>query len=110
LSGRGGDDNIFNMELPREKFEIPEIERFLEKYEFEYVRSDVLERIVTLVIAALGLIAALAWDEALRHVFEIMFGSTGTLSEELSYAVIITVIAALISVYVGRSFKKRKDK
>ena len=48
---------------PKEKFEISELEKFLERHELHHIHSDVLERIITLVIAALGLIAALAWDE-----------------------------------------------
>ena len=51
---------------PKEKFEISEMKKFLEKHELHHTHSDVLERIITLVIAALGLIAALAWDEVLN--------------------------------------------
>jgi len=98
------------METPKDKSEFPEMEKFLEKWELEHLHRDVFGRIVTLVIAALGLIAALAWDEALRHIFDTFFGTKGTILEEVSYAVIITVIAALISVRLGKSFKKRADK
>lgn len=98
------------MEPIKEKFEISEMEKFLEKHELRHIHSDVLERIITLVIAALGLIAALAWDEALRHIFETLFGGKGTLFEEISYAIAITVLAALISVQLGRLFFKHKDK
>lgn len=96
------------MELPKEKFEISEIEKFLETHELRHFHSDVFERIITLVIAALGLIAALAWDEALRHIFENIFGGKGTLLEEISYAVVITTLAAFISVRLGKLFSKRK--
>ena len=95
---------------PREKFEISEMEKFLEKHELHHIHSDILERIITLVIAALGLIAALAWDEALRHLFEKLFGGEGTLLEEISYAVVITILAALISVQLGKLFSKRRGK
>ena len=96
------------MELPKEKFEISEMEKFLEKHELRHIHSDVFERIITLIIAALGLIAALAWDEALRHIFENLFGGKGTLLEEISYAVVITTLAAFISVRLGKLFSKRK--
>ena len=46
------------------------MEEFLKKHELNHIHSDVLERITTLVIAALGLIAALAWDEAFRHILK----------------------------------------
>ena len=95
---------------PKEKFEISELEKFLEKHELHHIHSDVLERIITLVIAALGLIAALAWDEDLKHIFEKLFGGKGTLLEEILYAVVITVIAAFISVRLGKLFIKHKGK
>ena len=84
------------------------MEKFLEKHELRHIHSDVFERIITLIIAALGLIAALAWDEALRHIFENLFGGQGTLLEEISYAVVITILAAFISARLGKLFSKRK--
>ena len=98
------------MELPKEKFEISEMEKFLEKHELHHIHSDVFERVITLVIAALGLIVALAWDEALRHIFETLFGGKGTLLEEISYALVITILTAFISVRLGKLFSKRREK
>ena len=95
---------------PREKFEISEMEKFLEEHELHTIHYDVLERIITLVIAALGLIAALAWDDALRHIFEKLFGSEGSSLGEIAYAVVVTVIAAFISVRLGKRFLRRKKK
>jgi hypothetical protein len=96
------------MEESKHTLKDSEIDRFLERYELEHFHHDVFERVVTLIIAALGLIAALAWDDALKHLFETIFGGKGTLDEELSYALVITIIAALISVQLGRMFVKRK--
>lgn len=95
---------------PIEKFEISEMEKFLEKHELKHMHYDILEKSVMLIIAALGLIAALAWDEALHHAFESMFGGKGTLLGEISYAITVTILAALISVQLGRFFSKRKKK
>jgi len=94
---------------PEEKLGISEMGKFLEKYELHRIHSDVLERVVILIIAALGLIAALAWDEVLRHIFENLFGGKGTLLEEISYAIVITIIAAFISVRLGKLFSKRRE-
>jgi hypothetical protein len=91
-----------------DKMGVSEMEKFLEKYELHRLRSDFVARVITLIIASLGLIAALAWDTALKHLFEDLFGATGTLAEELSYAVVITVIAVIISVSLGKLFGKPK--
>jgi hypothetical protein len=93
-----------------DKFDTSEVEKFFKKYELKRIHTDVVERVITLVIAALGLIAALAWDDALKNIFEQIFGGAGTILEEVSYAIVITVIAALISVWLGKLFLKHKDK
>lgn len=97
----------------KEKFDISEMEKFLEKYELGRLRSRFVDRIVILIIAALGLIAALAWDEALRHAFEKIFsilGGGSTLLEEFLYALIVTAAAVFVSMYLGKLFKKRRKK
>ncbi len=86
------------------------MEEFLKKYELHRIHLDVLGRVVTLIIASLSLIAALAWDTALKHLFENWFGAAGTLSEEMFYAVIITALAVIISIVLGKLFVKRKKK
>jgi hypothetical protein len=93
---------------PLEESKIAEFEKFMEKHELRRVRTDVTERIVTLVIAALGLIAALAWDETLKSLFDELFGGRDTLMGKLSYAVLITVIAAFISVQLGKFLGGRR--
>jgi hypothetical protein len=90
----------------QEKFE-PELEKFLEKHELKHLNSDVFGRIITLIIAALGLIAALAWDQALKHIFDRLMGAD-TIKGEVLYAIIVTLIAALISVKLGKVYSKRK--
>lgn len=97
------------MEL-NEKMLVAEMEKFLHKHEVSRVKNDVVGRIVTLVIAALGLIAALAWDKALHHVFEELFGGKETVMGDLGYAVIVTVIAAIVSIQLGKMFGKSTEK
>lgn len=96
------------MEIPKDRSEFPEMEKFMKKWELEHIHYDVFGMVVTLVIAALGLIAALAWDEALRHIFDTLFSTKGTILEEVLYALLITVIVAIVSVLLGRSFRKHK--
>lgn len=85
-----------------------EFEEFLEKYEIKRLHVDIFERSIMLVMASLGLIAALAWDDALKHLFAVLFGSEGSLEEELSYAVVITVIAVFVSTRLSKLFTKRR--
>ena len=95
---------------PKEKIEVSEVEKFLETYELHRIHSHIFERVATLIIAALGLIAALAWDEALRGIFEQLFQGEETILEKISYALVITVIATIVSVILGKLYIKRRKK
>ena len=94
--------------MDKEKLESIELTKFLEKYELKRIQTAATQNILTIIIASLGLMAALAWDEALRHLFENLFGGAGTLPEQLAYAVIITIVAAGVSVWVSKYYKKLK--
>jgi ABC-type uncharacterized transport system permease subunit len=90
------------------KIESSELSKFLEKYEVNRIRSSVTENIITIVIASLGLIAALSWDEFLKHLFENLFGGEGSLNEQFLYALVITIVAASISVCISKFYKRSK--
>lgn len=87
------------------------MEEFLNKEEIKEIkkaRRHFMERTVTIVIAALGLIAALAWDEALKSLFEKIFGPLSTSGEKLIYALVITALASVVSIILGRTFFRKK--
>ena len=94
--------------IDKEKMTGVELEKVLEKYELQRIHTDLFEKIVLLVIASLGLITALAWDTALTHLFRELFGGNETLAEEVTYALIITVIAAVVSVLLSRSLRNKQ--
>ncbi len=62
----------------------------------------------TLATSAFGLVAALAWNEAIKALFEEIFASeadkpaTGLVISNFIYAVFATLIAVLIVYYLGR--------
>lgn len=91
-----------------DKILLAELEKFMAKYEVKRLRTDVFTRIITLVIAALSLIAALAWDKALHQVFEAVFGHNETVASSISYAFLVTVIAAVISLVLARFLQKEE--
>jgi len=69
---------------------------------------DVIEKIAALVTAAFGLIAALAWNTAIQEIFTEVFGETSTIPAMLGYAVLVTVIAVLATIWVGVVSNKAK--
>jgi hypothetical protein len=62
---------------------------------------------VILFISALGLIAALAWDEAFKELFKRIFVDLTIMQEKFLYAILITVIAVLASVILGKLVLKK---
>jgi hypothetical protein len=71
------------------------------------MKKHVLEKITTLVIAAFGLVAALAWNEAIKAMFKQVFGTSETFLGMIVYAVLVTTIAVIVAIYLG---KKQDEK
>lgn len=67
------------------------------------VRIDLIEKLSTLVTAAFGLVAALAWNSAIQRVFEEFFGKNEGLIAQLVYAIVVTVIAVYVTFLIGRA-------
>lgn len=74
------------------------------------MKSMVLERLSTLTTTAFGLVAALAWNEAIRGLFK-----EGELLGFLVqygpwiYALSVTVIAVIAAVWIGKMIEKAKE-
>ena len=72
------------------------------------LKLEILEKLATLVTAALGFVAALAWNEAVKKLFEIAFGKQSNLLAMIIYAIIVTIIVVFLTVYIGRAVNKLK--
>lgn len=70
--------------------------------------SEVLEKIVQLLTAAFGLVAALAWNTAIQELFTLIFGNAGDLAAKFLYAVIVTVIVVFVTIRLGRLSERLK--
>lgn len=72
------------------------------------MKKQVIEKLAALITAGFGLVAALAWNDTIKTVFKRVFGTPDTISAQLIYAIIITVIAVYAAVWVGRASEKAK--
>jgi len=72
------------------------------------MRSEVIEKIAALVTAAFGLVAALAWNGAIQAIFKQVFGTAEGVGPMLVYAVVVTIIAVLATIWVGKAAGKAK--
>ena len=72
------------------------------------MKSEILDKLSALITAAFGLVAALAWNGAIRAIFEEVFGSADNIAAMLIYAVIVTLIAVFVTIWVARAVNKAK--
>ena len=72
------------------------------------MKTEVIEKLASLMTAAFGLIAALAWNSAIQEIFKRYFGPGNTIIALLVYAVIVTIIAVFAAIYIGRIAEKSK--
>jgi membrane protein YdbS with pleckstrin-like domain len=73
-------------------------------------KVQVLETITALMTAAFGLIAALAWNEAIKSLINDYFESGSGTVPLLVYAVIVTIVAILAILMIARSLGRLKSK
>lgn len=74
------------------------------------MRIEIIEKLAALIVAAFGLVAALAWNGAIKAIFVQFFGSSETIGPMLTYAVVVTVIAVLATIYIGKIEDRTKRK
>ncbi len=72
------------------------------------MKTEILDKIAALITAALGLVAALAWNGAIRAIFEAAFGSADDITAMLVYAVVVTIIAVLATIWIARIIIRAK--
>lgn len=72
------------------------------------LREEILDKMSALVTAAFGLVAALAWNEAIKGIFKEVFGTQETLIPMIIYASVVTVIAVIITLIIAKGISKTK--
>ncbi len=73
------------------------------------LHREILDKMAALITAAFGLVAALAWNDAIKAVFKEIFGSSDAIGPMLAYAISITIIAVILTIIVARAAAKAKS-
>lgn len=63
---------------------------------------DVLEKTLQLAIAAFGLVAALAWNDAIQSLFTQLFGEAADVTAKFVYAIMITALVVFATIKLAR--------
>ena len=64
------------------------------------------ENFITLIVSALGLVAALSWNDAIKSAINTLFPSNSDLIYKFYMAVAVTIIAVVITYFLSRIRKK----
>jgi divalent metal cation (Fe/Co/Zn/Cd) transporter len=73
------------------------------------LKVEILEQIAALATSGFGLVAALAWNEAIKAFFAKFFPQPGgNLLALFGYALFITIIVVIITVQLGRAVNLAK--
>ena len=78
------------------------------KEEIEQTKRALKEKTTTLIIGGFGLVAALAWNEAIKSLFETYFKESSGLMGKFIYALIITLIVVIVSIRLGKISEKKE--
>ncbi len=73
------------------------------------MKYEVIDKIATLAAVAFGLIVALAWNQAIVALFTSVLTPTMGIPVLIGYALIITVIAVVITIWLGRMSQRAKS-
>ena len=73
------------------------------------LKKEVAEKTITLILGAIGFIAALAWNDAIKVIFDDFIQPGDAILGKILYALLITVIFVLLSINLSKIISK-KDK
>ena len=74
------------------------------------LRIEILERTSTLVAASFAFIAAFAWNESFKLLFDRLFSEDAELIVYFTYSIIITIFAVLSIVMIVKATSKAKNR
>ena len=73
------------------------------------MKQEVIQKLSTLVAAAFGLVAALAWNDTIKAIFAKVFEEPNTVPAMLIYSTVVTVIAVVATIHIGKVTEKAKE-
>ena len=81
------------------------------KAEGKAIQQEINKKLVTYITAGFGLVAGLAWNEAIKSFIEYFFPlKANSLLAQFIYAFLITLVLVLITVYLTRILVKEEKK
>lgn len=73
------------------------------------MKAEIIDKLSDLITTAFGLVAALAWNGAIQSIFKQVFGAAEGLIPMILYAIVVTIIAVAITIWIGKVKEKEKN-
>lgn len=73
------------------------------------LKLELVQKMSELATAAFGLVAALAWNDAIQALFKVLFGSQSELWAKFAYAVLVTALVVVVTLKLGNILNKLKS-
>lgn len=73
------------------------------------LRLEILEQMAKLATAGFGLVAALAWNDAIQALFMWLLPASGEVWAKFLYAIFVTAIVVFITIRIGGIIEKAKN-
>ncbi len=100
----------FESSLAHQVKKVKKMAEETKKQQKQKIHIEILERVVTLVTTSLGLVAALAWNDAVKNLFTKIFPRPeGNILAQFLYAMVISLIVIIVMLYLGRVLKITKE-
>ena len=75
------------------------------------LEKEIREKTLGYIITSFGLVAGLAWNDAIKAFIERFFSDPGNgLKAKFLYAALLTIVMVAVSLYLSRIFKVEKKK
>lgn len=73
------------------------------------LHSEFLKTMTQLATAGFGLVAALAWNDAIKNLINRFIEPGSGLKSEFIYAIVVTFLAVLVTYLLGKSTQEAKE-
>ena len=73
----------------------------------EKIKSEFTEKLVTLITAAFGLVAAFAWNDTVKAIFAKVYPNGQNIWAMVIYASFVTMMAVVAALVLSRISKKK---
>lgn len=73
------------------------------------LKLEILEQLSSLITAGFGLVAALAWNDAIKELISVILPQPSMLWGKIIYALIITALVVMVTINLGKIVNHLKE-